>query len=329
MRKYILCAILCCLSMAAGAQRYLYWYDGDVGSAIGGEVTSGQMHVDADVSALPYGYHTLNYALLDSKDGSMTDVRFVPFFKCMSMSVSQYVYWFDNAIDEAIYAKTDAGIVHVDADYSKLAVGYHTLTFGIVGEDGSMTDVRFMPFFKTMATGASQYVYWFDNATDKAVFVKAASGVVHVDADYSELADGYHTLTFGVVGEDGSVTDLRFVSFVKLPSYAVGNLHLVYSIDEGESHLSDSPKAGKDIYTFQIDVASLSLGEHTISYMLTDGNYTYATGQATFTKTEVSGTGIVTFGKQTDSPFYNINGIKVERPVKGLYIRDGKEVIVK
>lgn len=248
--------------MVASAQRYLFWYDGDVGSAIGGEVTSGQMHVDADVSALPYGYHTLNYALLDSKDGSMTDVRFVP-------------------------------------------------------------------FFKSVASGVSQYVYWFDNATDEAVFVKAASGIVHVDADYSALADGYHTLTFGVVGEDGSVTDLRFVSFVKLPSVAVGNLHLVYSIDEGESHLSDSPKAGENLYTFQVDVASLSEGEHTINYMLTDGNYTYATGHATFTKTEVSGVGILTFGKQKDSPFYNMNGVKVERPGKGLYIRDGKKVIVK
>ena len=329
MRKYILCFILGCLSMAASAQRYLYWYDGDVGSAIGGEVTSMQMHVDADVAGLPYGYHTLTYALLDSKDGSMTDVRFVPFFKSMSMSVSQYAYWFDNAIDEAVFAKTAAGIVRVDADYSRLSMGYHTLTFGIVGEDGSMTDLRFVPFFKAMATGVSQYVYWFDNATDEAVVVKAASGIVHVDADYSELSDGYHTLTFGVVGEDGSVTDLRFVSFVKVPSYTVGNLHLVYSIDGGETHLSDSPKAGESLYTFQIDVASLSEGEHTIGYMLTDGSYTYASGQATFTKTEMSGIGIVTFGKASDSPFYNMNGVKVEQPRRGLYVRDGRKVIVK
>ena len=56
---------------------------------------------------------------------------------------------------------------------------------------------------------------------------------------------------------------------------------------------------------------------------------TYATGQATFTKTEVNGIGIVTFGRQADSPFYNLNGVKVEQPGKGLYISDGKKVIVK
>lgn len=314
--------------MAANAQRYLYWYDGNVDAAIGGEVTSKQTHVDADVQGLPYGYHTLNFAVL-GEDGSVTDMRFASFFKDMSVSASKYVYWFDNAADKAVLASATSGVIRVDADYSKLSVGYHTLTFGVVGEDGSVTDMRFVPFFKTMAMSASQYVYWFDNATDEAVFVKAASGIVHVDADYSALADGYHTLTFGVVGEDGSVTDLRFVSFVKSPSYAVGNLSLVYSIDEGKSHLSDSPKAGDNLYTFQIDVASLSEGEHTISYMLTDGNFTYATGQATFTKTEVNGIGVVTFGKTTDSPFYNMNGVRVEQPRKGLYIRNGKKLIVK
>ena len=246
--------------MVASAQRYLYWYDGNVGAAIGGNVTSKQVHVDADVKGLPYGLHTLTCALLSSDDGSVTDMRFVPFFKAMS---------------------------------------------------------------------ARQYVYWFDNAADEAVFATAKYGVVHVDADYSELSEGLHTLTFAVVGEDGSLTDLRFATFVKTSSFAASNLRLVYSIDEGASHLSDSPQAGEGLYAFQIDVASIAEGEHAISYMLTDGYNTYASGQATFTKTEMNGIGVVTFGKATDSPFYNLNGVKVKPAQKGLYISNGRKIILK
>ena len=252
--------LLSCLTMVASAQQYLYWYDGNVGAAIGGNVASNQMHIDADVTGLPYGFHTLTYALLSSDDGSVTDMRFVPFFKAMS---------------------------------------------------------------------ARQYVYWFDNATDEAVVASASSNIIHVNANMSGLPEGLHMLTFAMVGEDGGLTDLRFVPFVTTASLAADNLHLVYSIDDGDSFLCDSPQAGENHYVFHIDVASLAEGEHTISYMLTDGKYTYATGQATFTKTEISSVGVVTFGKNADSPFYNLNGVEVEQARKGLYISNGRKIILK
>ena len=40
-------------------------------------------------------------------------------------------------------------------------------------------------------------------------------------------------------------------------------------------------------------------------------------------------TGIRNIGYQTDGEFYNLNGLRVETPAKGVYIKDGKKVVVK
>jgi hypothetical protein len=37
----------------------------------------------------------------------------------------------------------------------------------------------------------------------------------------------------------------------------------------------------------------------------------------------------VTTGKQSSSDYYDLQGRKVKKPVKGLYINDGKKVVVK
>lgn len=259
MKKHIILLLLC-LSLTARGQQYRYWFDRNFDVANQGEATAGRMHLDADISGLSYGFHTLNFALIDDLDGSITSVRFASFLK--GMKAQKYIYWFDRNLSNAISGEVSAGTVHLDADLTKLSEGFHTLNYALFGNEGSMTNVRFVTFFKRN----------------------------------------------GLTAE---------------------NLRMVYQLDEGEAFVSDAPQIGNNTYMFNIDATPLEEGEHTISYMLTDGNYTYATGQATFTKTEVSGVGVVTFGKTTDSPFYNLNGVKVELPGKGLYIRDGKKVIVK
>lgn len=257
MRKYILFALLC-LGLQVSAQQYMYWYDGDIGAAMRGKLTADRMHIDADVSGLSYGFHTLNYALLS--------------------------------------------------------------------EDNSVTSVRFASFYKGMKT--KKYLYWFDNDTEKTGSDMVSTGVLHLDADLSALQPGFHTLNFAVLGEDDAVTSVRFHSFVKAHGLQSDNLRIVYNFDDSGFAVADAQAIGDGLYGFNLDVSALENGEHTINYMLTDGQNSLCTGKSQFVKNEINGIGVITAIYNT-VPVFILSGQRLAAPRKGVNIIGGKKVVVK
>lgn len=243
----------------------------------------------------------------------------------LTAQAQRYLYWFDAHLDQAIQGTATSESVMLDADVSALSTGLHTLNYALLDEDGSVTSVRFALFLKT--TQAKRYAYWFDNHPEEAVSAEATEGLLQIDADVSALAAGFHTLNYALLADDGSVSDVRFVNFLKTEELVADRLRLVYSIDDGESAMSEDPQIGADMYRFSIDVAHLPSGEHSLSYMLTDGSHTYDTGQAYFTKTEVDGIDQVIFGKDADDATYTLGGVRAGARDKGLYIIGGKKLI--
>jgi len=258
MRKYIL-FILLCLGLQSSAQQYMYWYDGDIGTSTRGTMAEKTMHIDADVSGLSYGLHTLNYALLD--------------------------------------------------------------------EDNSVTSVRFASFYKGMK--ARKYLYWLDNDTQNAVSNTASAGVMHLDADLSALQPGFHTLNFAVLGEDDALTSIRFHSFVKSHGLQSNKLRIIYSFDDKvTSAVADAQPMGDGLYSFCLDVSALETGEHTINYMLTDGQNSLCTGKSQFVKSEINGIGVINAVYES-APVYDLRGQRLSAPQKGVNIIGGKKVVVK
>ena len=251
-------------------------------------------------------------------------------FLCLSLTTSgqQYRYWFDRNVDAANQGEATAGRMHLDADISSLTYGFHTLNFALIDDlDGSMTSVRFASFLKGMK--AQKYIYWFDRDLSSAISGSVSAGMIHLEADLTQLSEGFHTLNYALFGNDGSMTSVRFVTFLKSNGLTAENLRMVYQLDEGEALVSDAPQMGSNTYRFDIDATSLEIGEHTISYMLTDGSYTYATGQATFVKQQINGIDVITATGGEVGKAYNLNGQQVQPIGKNIYIINGKKFIVK
>ena len=176
---------------------------------------------------------------------------------------------------------------------------------------------------------AKKFLYWFDNNTESAVINEVSAGLVHLDADISALQPGFHILNFAVLGEDNAVTSVRFSSFVKAVGLSVENLNIVYSFDQKASAVSKTIPMGDGLYGFSLDVSALEDGEHTISYMLTDGKYSLYTGEAQFVKTEMSGIDVILSSTNSDGKAYNLNGIRIKPTGKNIYIVNGKKVMLK
>jgi hypothetical protein len=245
----------------------------------------------------------------------------------LQASAQQYMYWFDDDIGAAMRGTMAADRIHIDADVSGLSYGLHTLNYALLGEDNSITSVRFAAFNKGMK--AKKYLYWFDNDTESAVSNDASAGLVHLDADVSALQPGFHILNFAVLGEDDAVTSMRFSSFVKAVGLSANKLRIVYSFDKGASSVSDAQAMGDGLYGFSLDVSALEEGEHTISFMLTDGKYSLYTGEAQFVKAEMSGINVIMSSPNSNGKTYNLNGIRINPTSKNIYIVNGKKVMLK
>lgn len=76
-------------------------------------------------------------------------------------------------------------------------------------------------------------------------------------------------------------------------------------------------------------------GTATIKATVTDGtNYTYATKTAQYTLTVTAATGIKAIDNgqpATDSAedYYDLSGRRVAQPAKGIYVKNGKKIVVK
>ena len=86
-----------------------------------------------------------------------------------------------------------------------------------------------------------------------------------------------------------------------------------------------------------INVASGTLtivgpGTATIKATVADGtNYTYATKTAQYTLTVTPATGINAVNSEEikENNYYDLNGRRVSKPTKGVFIQNGKKIIVK
>ncbi|MDD7256827.1 MAG: leucine-rich repeat domain-containing protein [Prevotellaceae bacterium] len=67
----------------------------------------------------------------------------------------------------------------------------------------------------------------------------------------------------------------------------------------------------------KIPVADIPMGAKSIHFIFDDNNETTGIND------------IVEIGNSNDSPYYNLNGVQVNKPSKGVYIHNGKKVIIK
>jgi hypothetical protein len=59
------------------------------------------------------------------------------------------------------------------------------------------------------------------------------------------------------------------------------------------------------------------------------GNNEYKTTEFTVVPGTPSGISNVTAAKQINGKFYNLQGVEIQKPIKGVYIQNGRKVVVK
>jgi hypothetical protein len=205
---------------------------------------------------------------------------------------------------------------------------FPTLGKDVYAEKLEYQDYVTMPFIVPSADNeAFRY-----NANGDILY--SADGTIAYYCNYGhEIAEGTRIINGGFM-ENGQMPTNFYISAtvdsIGDRAFANVDIHLFtgYPQEDMTCYPPNPPKLGKDVfvnsclYTYNIPV-----------YVPSKSYDIYKTTEVwkDFKLRRLVDDGIenVTTGKQSSSDYYDLQGRKVKKPVKGLYINDGKKVVVK
>ncbi|MBP5356245.1 MAG: hypothetical protein J6Z10_05260 [Prevotella sp.] len=241
-------------------------------------------------------------------------------------SIVEREYWFDN--DVSTLQTLDA--VTTAVDISALSQGLHSFTIRVKDSKGFWS-CPMTKYFVVKPTPTTTTVaaceYWFDNdvANSKTLGESVAT------VEMSGLNQGLHAFTMRVKNDAG-VWSSTMTKYFLVPADAfmengLAVSHYMYWIDESEV-VSGMLSSADDIIT--VDLSSVEAGEHVLTWMVGDSKGAWS---QVYTEPFIYDPSMITTGVddvEADSRkdvYYDLQGRKINKPVKGLYIVNGKIVI--
>lgn len=155
-----------------------YWTDGNTATKTTA-ATEGTVTLDVDVSSMTEGVHSIGYRMKDFY-GAWSAPREQYFIKAATgqtaTAVTCYEYWTDRDTDAKTTVKATGGVLMLDLDVAGMAQGVHTLTLRAQDTRGRWSAPMTQYFVKPVAAFGDGrimgYQYWFNDAADKATYVK-------------------------------------------------------------------------------------------------------------------------------------------------------------
>ena len=271
----------------------VYWLDNQVQPS---EISAQSGHFDLDVSALDDGIHLLRLQLSQLTEGSSSPVSKF-FFKMPLSNQTTLLSWFDSDHENVKKLEYNGGKPFL-LDVSEIADGFHVLYLQAMGKGGLSMPTTKM-FIKIPQTEGVSYLTCacsVDGKLFKTEQVSSEGGVVNWNLDVASLSQGIHNLQVQVLTPTGAATNVSNHFFFRaVTQKELSNMKLVYSLDGNEFH-SATGDAANGVFHFDVDVASLEDGLHTISYMLSSNTgVSTVINNAFFWKIPVGGYGIKSY----------------------------------
>lgn len=271
----------------------VYWLDNQVQPS---EMSAQSGHFDLDVSALDDGIHLLRLQLSQLTEGSSSPVSKF-FFKMPLSNQTTLLSWFDSDHENVKKLEYNGGKPFL-LDVSEIADGFHVLYLQAMGKGGLSMPTTKM-FIKIPQTEGVSYLTCacsVDGKLFKTEQVSSEGGVVNWNLDVASLSQGIHNLQVQVLTPTGVATNVSNHFFFRaVTQKELSNMKLVYSLDGNEFH-SATGDAANGVFHFDVDVASLEDGLHTISYMLSSNTgVSTVINNAFFWKIPVGGYGIKSY----------------------------------
>lgn len=213
-----------------------YWFDGHYSARLIDSSYTGIWQMQVDLDGLSDGFHTLYFHIRDTS-GLWSSPRSYLFYKSIIVDSNDfdmvYTYWFDQ--DYARHHSDNLGDGNLLLDVSQLSDGFHTVNVQI--GNSRIASLQSSLFYKIATIDLvtdSSVLFWhysIDGRNYTPIEVNPNSGLIHLDLNVADLADGFHTLSYYMMSEQGTVSTLRSHFFYKTPMGGTGIIKYEYCLN--------------------------------------------------------------------------------------------------
>jgi len=182
----IFCAFCSLSTIAQTSYTYRYWFDQQTQVETVSS-TSAQLHIDADVSALSEGLHSLQLQVVqnDTLYSPIVSRNFIKVADAATLQGLKCYYTVDGNSQNVSEATSISGqTYHFDLDMSQLTDGLHQLTYWLSNTQETRTNMRTSYFVKTApgGNGITQLHYWLNDnyASHQVVNYDPRQATVHM-----------------------------------------------------------------------------------------------------------------------------------------------------
>lgn len=299
--KYLLAGAAVLMAMTLPAHttyNYHYWFDSSPQAVTA--TGDASVTLDLDVAGLPQGIHSLNAFAVDSNGvpSSVVSQWFLKAFSPIADSNCRVVLHVDgkqHSVRETTLSPE--GLAAIDADFSDLKCGVHTIGTNVVTMENVATDYKERFFYRFPTTAEMQSFdgyYILDGMTTGSV-KGGHAGSVLLDIDLASLQPGVHVISVFIATPLGYATNVHNAYFYKVPTSAeMESFDGYYVIDGKETRKAKAGRTG--IVNLDLDVADLPTGFHSVAlFMATPLGYATNMHSAYFYKISPMGEGVQSY----------------------------------
>lgn len=168
-----------------------------------------------------------------------------------------YRYWYDNDESKVLTGHSDTGQWQMDIDLAGLSESLHAVHIQVIDSKGNMSSPVTRHFLKLRSRNVREGYYWFETDSKARKLMGQIQGAFQIDV--TALPQGFHTIYFQMVGEDGTLSSVTSRSFYKVT--VPKSLNYRCWVDDDLSTLVTGKHTGAPIL---IDLGQVSEGFHVL-----------------------------------------------------------------
>lgn len=200
-------------------------------------------------------------------------ILLLPLSVC-SQQLAKYRYWYDDNFSSVQTTVSTDTIINLSLNVNSLSFGFHQLNFQSQDNSGFWSPIVANYFLKnnTSSIANSKYRYWYDNNFSDSQTIVSSDSIINLSLNTNSLSKGFHTLNFQTQDASGSWSSIISQYFLKT-DLSNNNLNLFrYWFDDDFTNAKTKFVVvdSTNDFTSLIDVESLSLGRHQLSYQFSD-----------------------------------------------------------
>ena len=216
---------------------YRLWFDYDVKTMITGEYTG--QPIDIDVSKLSDGFHVIQGQIEASGISCPQTNVFIKVPQTQGVDYMTCVLMIDGSMYKQEKVPTRGGIVNWTLDANDMIPGLHKAQAFVVTESGAASSLREGFFFRAQTADERKSMKCLYSIDGDEHFSQAGTmngNLFHFDLDLTKLSDGFHRLSYMLMGEDGTSSKVMSAFFIKTPVGGDGVMQYDYWLNDNEAN---------------------------------------------------------------------------------------------